>query len=191
MDPLVEILKTRNVDISQGYTAFRKTILDKVNGESDLCSKCLSAGELLAGIASGTALFNESNWDHLKGFLGLDMILIIPGNLGPNRTEDGLHKALHDMNYAVLMLEMFDSKREAYATWSRSDWVCFDCLRVFLRDTLPFWWLDRKRKAGVVIRADCKYGFDCPSQAYELDHAREYNHLCEPKEPHPNATPWG
>lgn len=174
--PLGGILKERRIDIHQA--PFEKTILNQINGENDKCSHCKSAYECVPGMNSGVNLWNETNWDYLRSRIYLhecvhqslanNQIEKVSAALGPAGTDT--FRFMH---------QMFDSKREPYAQWAKTDWVCFSCIEVFLIDTIPFWLLDRKRGEGSTISPDCPSGDSCSLQEGKK-HARQFNHLCRP-----------
>ena len=76
----------------------------------------------------------------------MDFKFLFPGKLYENRAEAALYKTLRSMYSSTLMHQLFDSKQDTYQEWSKEDWICFNCLLSFFRDTLPIWWLDKKRK---------------------------------------------
>lgn len=83
--------------------------------------------------------------------MGLDLHLYFKGKLFTNAAEKGLKSTLQSINYSALMHEMYESRRGVYRDWSKDKSVCFDCLEQFFLKTLPFWWLDRKRKGTTIL----------------------------------------
>jgi len=171
--PLQSILKERGI---QNYD-FSSVILDSVNGGDDRCRQCDNHRESSRGIF----LWNVTNWDFLKGFLWCDLGFkyLVKGQLAKNQAERGLHNILCKMDYSMLMCQLFDMRGSEYSNWAKEDWVCYNCVSEFFIDTMPFWWLERKREAGTPIMRDCWCGYDCPQQS-QLKHAQQFNHLCVP-----------
>ncbi|KAF8892980.1 hypothetical protein BD779DRAFT_1508087 [Infundibulicybe gibba] len=173
--PLKNVLEDRG-EARQSSKAFEKTILDDVVGTNDKCEHCHSVNQAVVGIKQGVNLWNETNWDYLQGKLILDIHFRIPGNLSRNETESALRETLVNIDRSTLLHEIFASRRAKYHSWTKKQWVCFDCLALFIEATLPFWWLDRKMKGRV------GGGFDCARQVSRdgWNHAQDYNHLCVP-----------
>ncbi|EGN97470.1 hypothetical protein SERLA73DRAFT_184189 [Serpula lacrymans var. lacrymans S7.3] len=180
--PLKELYTERQVTNEPYGKDLEKLILDRVNGENDKCRQCTSDYQWLPGIKQGVNLYNETNWDYLRGYIIADLQFHVPGKVLQNQSDKQLNQTLRNIDYAILMDEMFDSKKDPYLNLSKQDWVCYDCLTELFRDTVLRWWLNRKRRDGVTIKEDCQYGYDCSQQTYSrgLEHAMRFNHLCEP-----------
>lgn len=106
----------------------------------------------------------DLDWDYLKGRVGYDLHHQFKGKLWSNRAETGFRAALRNINYPVLMNELFETRADNYKAWTRQKWTCFDCLRQFIADILPFWWLGVKRKGpdsveDIVLRRSLIYQF--------------------------------
>jgi len=183
--PLMSVLEERKIDVYQSGTPFYKTLLDRRNGEDDICTHCKSVHDNL-GIRSGVNLWNETNWDYLRCYY-TNLSESVTPSLGKNRVEIKLYKALAlaGKDTSRFMHQMFNNKREPYTQWRKADWVCLECLGMFISETIPFWWLDRKQleeEEILQIRPDCPNGYECPRQEGDagLKHARQFNHLCSP-----------
>ena len=84
------------------------------------------------------------DWDYAKGCLEFGSCF--KGELIRNKAEARLSSTVRGMEYSTLINEIFVCKRGPYSHWSKDAWACRDCLTEFIRDNLPFWWLDRKRR---------------------------------------------
>ncbi|KDQ13413.1 hypothetical protein BOTBODRAFT_111608 [Botryobasidium botryosum FD-172 SS1] len=146
--PLMSILEERKFDVHQNGTPFYKALLDQRNGEDDKCTRCKSVNDAI-GMRSGVNLWNETNWDYLRCYY-TNLSESVTLSLGKNRTETKLHKALAlaCKDISRFMHQMFNNKREPYTQWRKADWVCLECLGMFISETIPFWWLDRKQLEG-------------------------------------------
>lgn len=97
----------------------------------------------------------DLDWDYLKGRVGYDLHHQFKGKLWSNRSETGFRAALRNINYPVLMNELFEIRPNDYKAWTKQNWTCFDCLRQFITDILPFWWLGVKRKGPNSVEHIC------------------------------------
>ncbi|KAF8435337.1 hypothetical protein L210DRAFT_3550868 [Boletus edulis BED1] len=186
---LSEIAQERQVTVPLGY-GFVGFILDNIHDEHDKCRHCdgtanphISRRRLLPN------LYNETNWEHLKGRLNRHGV--VPGNLCFNLVEEEpLVQAFSD-DWSQLLREMFTCRQDEYAQWSKQDWICGQCWATFFKDTIWRWRLWQKKKAGERIEKDCRYGYKCWEQCQEsgLDHAGQFNHLCQPIEQPPFRPP--
>jgi hypothetical protein len=76
----------------------------------------------------------------------MDLGFRIKGKLLQNRSEKDLSATLYKMDFTLLMHQLFYMRGYKYRNWKKEDWVCKDCAAELFTDTLPFWWLDYKRK---------------------------------------------
>ncbi|KAF8656398.1 hypothetical protein AX16_002582 [Volvariella volvacea WC 439] len=180
--PVHEILKERGDYHQPPPGVAIRALLDHINGDTDECSHCKSEFELFPGMKRGVNLWNETNWDYIRGYIYMELPYYIPGKLSENQTEIGLSKTLRSMDFLELMTEMLECRGNEYQGWNKQKWVCFDCLGDFFTDTIPAWWLARKRREGARITSNCRDGHDCPLQVGPggLAHAQQFNHLCKP-----------
>lgn len=93
----------------------------------------------------------DIDWDYLKGQVGYDLHHQFKGKLWSNRAEKGFRAALRNIEYPVLMNELSEMRPDGYKEWTKQQWICFDCLRQFITDILPFWWLGVKRKGLKIL----------------------------------------
>ncbi|KAF8129967.1 hypothetical protein EV363DRAFT_1493872 [Boletus edulis] len=173
---LSEIVQERQVTVPYGYQHVG-FILDDIHGEHDRCRHCGSNGApciRMSWEGKLPDLYNETNWDHLKGRLNRDFFL--PMNLSLNLVERQPTQALSG-DWSRLLHEMFACRRDDYIQWSKEDWICINCWFTFFRDTMWRWRLFQKNKAGEHIEEDCRYGYNCKEQCHEsgLAHARQFN----------------
>jgi len=171
LKPLNKILNDRKpFSLSDDYS-YRHSIVDRIIGENDPCQHCGSPKMPLE-------MFNKTNWDYAEGLLKLDFHMYFKGNLWKNRAE-GIHDCLRAINFPTIIGEMLDNNQNS--NWTKEGWACGPCLFTFFMDMFPAW-LERKRKAGITIMKDCPYGYDCDEQKWDkdLNHAENFNHLCEP-----------
>ncbi|KAH7923083.1 hypothetical protein BV22DRAFT_1036762 [Leucogyrophana mollusca] len=153
----------------------KKIVLDNIIGGEDKCERCQSDS------VKGTSLWGPNNWSFLPGFVRLyDWKDKLKGRLGFNIAETvGFNQACSATPWPILIGEVFDQKTEAYDLWNKDDWICRDCLEIFLKNHLHLWYLEKKRETGV-IPENCWYGYNCRTQMHNMDHARKLNHWCEP-----------
>lgn len=85
-----------------------------------------------------------ADWDYAKGTI--DFEYCFKGKLLQNKAEARMRSTMRNMDYSILINEMFESKPGTYSHWLKENWACHCCLMEFIRDTLPCWWLDHKRK---------------------------------------------
>ncbi|KAI0044379.1 hypothetical protein FA95DRAFT_1597442 [Auriscalpium vulgare] len=154
-----------------------RAILDDVIGENDICSMCQEV--------RGLELYNETNWDMLRGVLSPSQLsYYLQGNLKRNAVETQALKqklAKDDFNFSALMHAIFEESPNLGA-WngSKSAWLCTECLTgTFWPNNLHLWWLHRKQDDGIVIKEDCRYGYNCRTQTHSQSHAQKLNHLCD------------
>ncbi|CCM05802.1 uncharacterized protein FIBRA_08036 [Fibroporia radiculosa] len=144
-----------------------------------------------------TAHFKSSidqDWDYLGGMMAADYGLL-GGVLSQNHAESAMSRTLRQTDFNTLMDALFDSKSEKYAQWSKEDWICLDCYQEFISETMPIWWLKRKRSGksllyqtimldfnpfcvdGIPIMPDCRHGYYCRKQigTAGLEHATMFN----------------
>ncbi|KAF8656389.1 hypothetical protein AX16_002575 [Volvariella volvacea WC 439] len=154
-------------------------ILDAVNGWHDTCEHCNSIEESYPGEKHAAKLWNETNWDFMRGYILLNLSTLIPGKLHTNKAEEDLPKVFFRENLTTIIREMFNCRGGAYENWRANQWFCVACLSSFIHNTLIGWWVWRKRQAGQLLARNCWYGYNCPHQE-DHSHAYEYNHLCAP-----------
>ena len=77
-----------------------------------------------------------SDWDYAEGTLKFDF-------LWTNKAE-GIHDRLQAVDFPTIIGEMVDNNQNS--NWTKEGWVCHLCLLTFFMDTLPAWWLERKRR---------------------------------------------
>ncbi|EGN98506.1 hypothetical protein SERLA73DRAFT_183555 [Serpula lacrymans var. lacrymans S7.3] len=162
-------------DIRATYDHSDKIILlDSVTGKEDQCKQCNET--------KGLRLWNASNWSYLRGrILPSSLSGHLKGLLIRNVSELGpFSDAVKLISFATLFDEIWDQKTPSYGHWDKQDWLCDDCVMVFIREHLHLWWLDCKRKLGHPIHPDCWYGYNCRTQTHSIHHASRLNHLCEP-----------
>ncbi|KAG9315217.1 hypothetical protein JVU11DRAFT_4347 [Chiua virens] len=182
--PLDEIIRAGN--IKKDPLGFVGTILDNINGEHDCCRHC--GNSHIHGIVPDApilpALYNESNWDYLKGLLLGDSGFLVPGNLTDNLTEGEAFTQALEGDWSRLLHQLFACRGDEYSQWLKQDWVCMICWMSFIRDTIWQWRVKQKVTAGDSIKQDCRNGYDCQKQRYKtgLAHANRVNHLCKPIE---------
>ncbi|EGO23083.1 hypothetical protein SERLADRAFT_371331 [Serpula lacrymans var. lacrymans S7.9] len=76
--PLKEPYTERQVTNEPYGKDLEKLILDRVNGENDKCRQCSSDYQWLPGIKQGVNLYNETNWDYLRGCIIADLQFHVP-----------------------------------------------------------------------------------------------------------------
>ncbi|KAF8230080.1 hypothetical protein L208DRAFT_141033 [Tricholoma matsutake] len=159
--PLNKIWEQRNMKPPPDDASHWKSILHDIRGEHDICHRC--------NMIHGFDLWNETNWDYLKG-------------LSETREVSLLHSQLYaaGFTYTTLLQEINDIRTSEFDMWDKQDWLCLQCIQVILRSHLHLWLLERKRKAGKTIPEDCWYGYNCRTQTHSVHHASRLNHLCEP-----------
>ncbi|EED81328.1 predicted protein [Postia placenta Mad-698-R] len=145
MGPLEQILQLRQID--HAGKEYRLCLVDCSPGENDRCAHCQKAYYYLPSIKPGLYLYNETNWDYLKG---QELIVAnyrhLKGKLGLNEQDRAMGKVARAMDCSKLLHELFNVARDPYRNWSRKEWFCHDCIRNLYEDTLPFWWLERKKR---------------------------------------------
>lgn len=85
------------------------------------------------------------DWDY-----ALDMDLGPKRKLLGNRSEKQIYPTLHQMDSSTLINKLYGSKQTPYQSWTKDKWACTWCLHKFFWDTVPFWWLDRKRRGNAI-----------------------------------------
>ncbi|TRM63865.1 hypothetical protein BD626DRAFT_547677 [Schizophyllum amplum] len=62
-----------------------------------------------------------------------------------------------------------------------SNALCADCIKAFVVEFLPQWWVDRRRRGGAAIPDEkCWYGWNCRTMTHKPLHANKLNHFCKP-----------
>ncbi|KAG6371803.1 hypothetical protein JVT61DRAFT_9158 [Boletus reticuloceps] len=173
---LSEIAQERQVTVPVGY-GFVGFILDNIHDGHDKCRHCGDGNATLhmSRMRLLPNLYNEKNWDHLKGRLNRHGF--VPGNLSFNLVEEEPLVQAFSGDWSQLLHEMFTCRQDEYAQWSKQDWICSKCWATFFKDTIWRWRLWQKKKAGERIEKDCRYGYRCWEQCEEsgLDHAGQFN----------------
>ena len=155
-DHLEVIRKDRGQDPRSSISE-DKVILSEILGDNDACQRC--------GVREGLQLWNEAStwclyiylarsgnyfradWDYLPGFLNRDIHNRLPGKLVHNPTETNpLKDTLRNLDYSVLMTQLFNRKEAPYDQLSGQDLLCLNCLNEFIQHHLCQWWLNHKRE---------------------------------------------
>ncbi|KAJ7591379.1 hypothetical protein C8J56DRAFT_935354 [Mycena floridula] len=176
--PISQIMTARKVP-SSWPTDHWKSILENVVGEHEACAKCSKA--------DGLKLFGESNWHYMYGaspsLRGRRLRDLLKGELKKTLTTINYLRALESTIpdfYPTMMKELFEVKSSAYAAWNKEDWLCQNCIKIFISGNLYLWLLYRQGKDGIVINEDCWDGYDCRIQVQKQNHAQQLNHFCAP-----------
>ena len=91
--------------------------------------------------------YRSLDWSSLKGMLGADMHYLFKGRLWENPAESQFRKEVRNIDWSDLCHELFDVRRDPFTGWRKQDWVCTDCMRIFMTDTLPRWWFQHKQRS--------------------------------------------
>ena len=93
------------------------------------------------------------DWNYLKGLVTLeDDWFHFKGKLSSNPMEKDIYATPRSIDYSLLMCQLFDMRGRNYSSWAKEHWLCIDCVTDLFTDTLPLWWLDRKRKGKLSSR---------------------------------------
>ncbi|KAF9220579.1 hypothetical protein BS17DRAFT_786780 [Gyrodon lividus] len=152
------------------------TILDEILGGETNCTQCQM------GPMARRQLWSPSTWDFFRGTLPSSGVsLELKGNLPWNMSHRAEFNNLWKNNtYSELISQVFDYKKDEYASWASDDPLCTWCLKRFLREHMHLWFVGEKRKRGEVIPEECWYGYNCRTQRHNHIHAAKLNHYCEP-----------
>ncbi|KAF8840278.1 hypothetical protein BDN67DRAFT_981179 [Paxillus ammoniavirescens] len=148
-------------------------ILDEVFGGEANCTQC-QAGPMPRG-----QLWSPSTWDFFRGTCpGSGMHSELKGNLPRNAIVShhlGFDDRWTNSSYSDLISQVFEYKKDEYASWARDDPLCTECIKTFLREHMHLWFVGEKRKGGDIIPEDCWYGYNCRTQTHSATHAAKLN----------------
>ncbi|TRM63858.1 hypothetical protein BD626DRAFT_261804 [Schizophyllum amplum] len=76
------------------------------------------------------------------------------------------------------------SRASTAGSWdglTTSNALCADCIKAFVVEFLPQWWVDRRKREGAAIPDEkCWYGWNCRTMTHKPLHANKLNHFCKP-----------
>ncbi|KAF8073631.1 hypothetical protein FPV67DRAFT_1478700 [Lyophyllum atratum] len=161
-----------------------RSILESVRSDKDTCKyipfHCCKCDKIW-----GFDLWNETNWDYLKGvskWLHTSHLpLLFKANLINNAVDRWLRLNTENepLFTSTLLSDIHRLRLPAYESWHKEDWMCEECIIDIIRNHLHIWYRERNRSEGKTIPGDCWYGYDCTTQ-HVLEHATRYDHFCEP-----------
>ncbi|KAJ7433289.1 hypothetical protein B0H11DRAFT_2259560 [Mycena galericulata] len=128
----------------------------------------------------GLRLWGEANWANLAT---VDFCALLLGNLKNNIVETEALLALFTSpgcGADIVVLEIYDLKTPAFATWKKEERLCSACLDKLVAAHLHLWLFRRKVQNGWTPTEDCWYGYNCRTQTHKREHAKNKNHLCAP-----------
>ncbi|KIJ64403.1 hypothetical protein HYDPIDRAFT_111714 [Hydnomerulius pinastri MD-312] len=128
----------------------RSFILDDCFLQSIHCNQCL------AEYSRTESMWSTYNWDYMILYTHPSRFIEDFLKREDKRTLDTV-LSFADMYestpYTQFVGEVFDLRSEVYKDWKREDWVCTQCMRGLLSDTINTWFRwrkDRKKIDGVV-----------------------------------------